>query len=134
ERVEEVVDVVVVVGGVSGATEHAVLASRNSGPGVTEIYGTGPILEEGMMRNVVGGKIHITRLWADILSVVCSSRQTGPFALGCSVGIRDGQIEAAHERAPTQPLRAQQVADVLPAHLDISRARTHVTGGIEVAN
>src|SRR5215475_9324257 len=91
---------------------------------MVQVGGRRPVLKPGMMRNVVENR-----------AAKRGGRRTGSLASGGAVGVRRGQVESAHERAPRDALRIEQVADIFTAHsyrLSVL-ARTPIAGRIQIA-
>ena len=128
QRVEEVVAVVLVVGGVGGlpvVLERVADRGHAAGAQVVRVRGARVVLEGLVVRDVVGRRV---RAVGD--GLVGLSR-----AARGAVGVRDRQIEAALEPSPADALGVEQVADVLARHRRLVRGgRADVADRIGVAD
>src|SRR4029077_776439 len=90
------------------------------------IRGGSPILEEGVMRDVVSGARGSRR-----------SNAKGGLAAACHAVVAfNREIEAAHERPPANTSRIEQITDVLAGHLDLvtCRRRAYIPNRIGVTH
>ncbi|ABA52723.1 hypothetical protein BURPS1710b_A2343 [Burkholderia pseudomallei 1710b] len=123
---EEVVRIVLVIRGLGRlAVRLDARADRRdrARARVLRVRGRRVVLEPVVVRDVVGRRrVH-------------RGRDRAALAARRAVRVRRRQIEAAHEAAPRDVARVQQIADVLAGHHRlIGRARAHVVAGVDIVD
>ena len=120
----EILDVVRVVHRRAGAVFRIGVADivRRGRTLVGRVGGGGVVLEPGVVRDVVG------------LAATQHVRIGAAGAAGAAVLVHRGEVEAAHETAPADMSRIEQVADVLRGHpYRFARIGADVVGRIGIA-